>query len=218
MPDYIPQTDEGFLEFAKNLVSYASLNFSRWNVPSPQTELQAPLTAYETAFEAAQNPNRGKVDVLTKNETRDTLKKKLRVYVKAYLINNPAVTDEDKAAMGLPIHKTGKSPVQVPETVPELTVDTGTPRRHKVHYRDHGSTRRGKPAGVAGIEIRHAVLDHYPATVKELINSDFDTATPFVKDYDEADRGKKAYYCGRWEIPSEGGKGPFGEIVEAVIP
>jgi hypothetical protein len=218
MPDYIPSSDEKFLEFSKNLVAYALANFTRWSVPTPQTDLQPPLTAYEAAFQAAQSPNRGKVDVLTKNEARDALKSKIRVYVKAYLINNPAVTDEDKAAMDLPIYKKGKSPIQLPETVPELTVDTGTPRRHKVHYRDQGSERRGKPPHVAGIEIRHAILDHYPASVDELIGSDFDTASPFTKDYDEAERGKRVYYCGRWEIPKEGGKGPFGEIVEAIIP
>jgi hypothetical protein len=218
MPDYIPSSDEKFLEWSKNLYAYALANFTRWSVPTPQTELQALLTAHEAAFEAAKNPNRGKVDILAKNETRDALKKKIRVYVKAYLINNPAVTDEDKAAMGLPIYKTGRSPIQVPETVPELTVDTGTPRRHKVYYRDKGSKRRGKPPHVAGIEIRHAILDHYPASENELINSDFDTASPFVKDYDEAERGKRVYYCGRWEIPKEGGKGPFGEIVEAIVP
>jgi hypothetical protein len=87
-----------------------------------------------------------------------------------------------------------------------------------VHHRDRGSDRRGKPEGVAGIEIRWAILDHYPATNKELINSGFDTASPWVNEFDEADRGKKVYYCGRWEIPTEGGKGPLGEIVEAIVP
>jgi hypothetical protein len=218
MPDYIPSSDEKFLEFSKNLTAYALTNFTRWNVPSPQAEIQPLFAAYEAAFEAAQNPNRGKVDVLTKNEARNALKGKLRVYVKAYLINNPAVTDEDKAAMDLPIYKKGKSPVQLPGTVPELNVDTATPRRHKVYYRDQGSERRGKPPRVVGIEIRYAILDHYPASVDELTFSDFDTASPFIKDYDEAERGKRVYYCGRWEIPKEGGKGPFGEIVEAIIP
>jgi hypothetical protein len=218
MPDYIPRPDEKFLEWAKNLYNYALANYSKWAVPGPQPELHAPLAAYEAAFQSAVNPNRGRVDVLTKNETRDALKGKARVYVKAYLVNNPAVTDEDKAAMGLPVYKKGKSRIQLPDTVPELTVDTGTPRRHKVHYRDQGSERRGKPPHVAGIEIRSAILDHYPASVDELVNSDFDTASPFVKDYTEADRGKRVYYCGRWEIPREGGKGPFGEIVEAIIP
>jgi hypothetical protein len=41
---------------------------------------------------------------------------------------------------------------------------------------------------------------------------------PLVNDFGEASRGEKVYYCGRWEVAAEGGKGPFGEIVEAIVP
>jgi hypothetical protein len=71
---------------------------------------------------------------------------------------------------------------------------------------------RGKPEGVAGIEIRWALLDHYPARVAELSNSAFDTASPWVKDFDEADRDKRVYYCGRWEVPAEGARGLSGKL------
>jgi hypothetical protein len=37
------------------------------------------------AFEAAQNPNRGKVDVLTKNEAKEALTRSLRVFTRVYL-------------------------------------------------------------------------------------------------------------------------------------
>jgi hypothetical protein len=68
------------------------------------------------------------------------------------------------------------------------------------------------------VEIRWAVLDHYPASDKELINSSFDTKQPLTLEFDEGDRGKHIYLCGRWEINREGEKGPFGAIDEAVIP
>jgi hypothetical protein len=58
------------------------------------------LTAYETAFEAAQNPNRGKVDVLNKNEAKDALLGSLRSFIKAYLVYNPAVSDAGPKAAG----------------------------------------------------------------------------------------------------------------------
>jgi hypothetical protein len=216
--DYIPSNDGQFLEWAKNLYAYAVAHFSGWGVPSPQLTLEAPLAGFEAALAKLADPNYGKVDMERKKDTRKVCEKAFRVYVQAYLSRNPAVTDEDRVAMGIPVYKTTKSKRPLPETVPELEVDTGTPRRHLVHYRDRGSERRGKPEGVAGIEIRWAVLDHYPATVKELINSGYDTASPWMNEFDEADRGRKAYYCGRWEAPVEGGKGPFGEIVEAIVP
>jgi hypothetical protein len=216
--DYIPSNDGQFLEWAKNLYAYSLAHFSGWSVPSPQLTLETPLADFEAALAKLSDPNYGKVDMERKKDARKECEKAFRVYVQAYLARNPAVSDEDRVAMRIPVYKTTKSKRPLPETVPELEVDTGTPRRHLVHYRDRGSERRGKPEGVAGIEIRWAVLDHYPATVKELINSGFDTASPWMNEFDEADRGKKAYYCGRWEAPVEGGKGPFGEIVEAIVP
>jgi hypothetical protein len=34
----------------------------------------------------------------------------------------------------------------------------------------------------------------------------------------EEDRGKRLYMAGRWEIEREGVKGPFGDIVSAIVP
>ena len=62
--DYIPETDEKFLDWAKNLTVYALAHYASWQIPSPQTTIQPLLTAYETAFAAAQNPNRGKLHTL----------------------------------------------------------------------------------------------------------------------------------------------------------
>jgi hypothetical protein len=217
--DYVPDNDGQFLEWAKNLYAYALAHFAAWNIRSPQSSLEMPLDDFEDALAGLSNPNYGKVDMERKRETRKVCEKAFRVYVQGYLARNPAVTDEDRVAMRITVYKPGKSKRPEPETVPELVVDTGIPRRHKVYYRDRGSERRGRPAGVAGIEIRWAILDHYPVSVEtELFKSSYDTASPWVNDFDEADRGKKVYYCGRWEAPTEGVKGPFGEVVEAIVP
>ena len=217
--DYVPTNDGKFLKWIKSLYLYVMAHFSLWIVPSPQLTLEAPIADFEAALAKLDDPNYGKVDIERKKETRKVCEKAARVYVQGYLARNPAVSDEDRVAMEIPVYKKSKSELPVPDTVPELEVDTGTPRRHKVHYRDRGSGRRGKPSGVAGIEIRWAILDHTPVSVdEELIKSDFDTASPWINDFEESDRGKKVYYCGRWEAPAEGGKGPFGEIIEAVIP
>jgi hypothetical protein len=99
-----------------------------------------------------------------------------------------------------------------------LFVDTGTRRRLVITYRDEGSKRRGKPAGVHGIEVRWAILDTPPVHISELAHSSFDTNPPLTIDFEEDQRGKRVYLAGRWEISREGEKGPFGDIEEAVIP
>jgi hypothetical protein len=137
-------------------------------------------------------------------------KKELRLYNKAYLLYNPAVSDDDRAAMGLPIHKSGRSPVQKPETAPQLLPDAATRRIIKVYYKDEGASRRGKPAHVKGIEIKWAKLKEAPQDITELINSAFDTNPPLALEFQEHERGEKVFLCGHWEIQREGEKGPWG--------
>ncbi|MDR2053269.1 MAG: hypothetical protein LBP80_07630 [Treponema sp.] len=40
--DYIPRNDRQFLDWAKNLYTYAPAHFSGWLVPGPQLTLGAP--------------------------------------------------------------------------------------------------------------------------------------------------------------------------------
>jgi hypothetical protein len=216
--DYIPSGDAAFLEWEKNLLSYVGQKFTQWNIPTPQTTLVPLAAAFEAAFEACQNPNRGKLDTQKKNEARKSLEKELRIYNKAYLLYNPAVTDDDRTAMGLPIHKGGRSPVQPPKTSPQLLPDTSTRRIIKVYYKDEGATRRGKPAGVHGIEIKWAKLKEPPTDISELVNSAFDTNPPLELHFEEHERGEKVFMCGLWEIQREGEKGPPGGIEEVIIP
>jgi hypothetical protein len=216
--DYVPSADAAFLEWEKNLLNVILQNFSTWSSPSPQTTLAPFAAAFETAYEACRNPNRGKLDIQKKNEARKVLEKELRAYNKAYLLYNPTVTDDDRTAMGIPIHKGTRSPVKPPETAPELLPDTSTRRIIKVYYKDEGAARRGKPAGVKGIEIKWAKLKEPPKDISELINSTFDTNPPLALEFEEHERGEKVFMCGSWEIQREGEKGPSGDIVEVIIP
>jgi hypothetical protein len=77
--------------------------------------------------------------------------------------------------------------------------------------------KRGKPHGVHDAEIRWAIPDHVPVSVKELVNSDFDTASPFTLVFDGTQRGLRLYFCLRWETTTNK-KGPDGEIYSVVIP
>ena len=216
--DYIPLADGAFLEWAKTLVAFVTPKVTAFNIPAGAlTPIQGELAAYEAAFEAAQNPNRGKVDVLTKNEARDELKASLRGFTMAYLAYNPAVSDADKENMGLPLHDHTRTPSPAPATIPELELDSSVIRQISVHYRDMGSERRGKPAHVHGIELRWALLDNPPVSVEDLAKSAFDTASPYTFTFDEPDRGKTLYICPCWEN-GKGDKGPFGEIYKAIVP
>jgi hypothetical protein len=216
--DFIPHQDGTFLEWAKTLLTYVSPKLSAFNIPAETlTPIQGLFTAYETAFNAAQNQNRGKVDVLTKNEAKDALITALRAFIKGYLTYNPAVSDADRENMGLPLHDGTRTPVPAPTTIPELELDSSVIRQITVHFRDAGSEKRGKPAHVHGVELRWGFLDNAPSSVEDLKNSAFDTASPYTFNFDEPERGKVLYICPRWEN-NKGDKGPWGEIYKAIIP
>ena len=216
--DFIPHQDGAFLEWAKTLLAYIPPKLTVFNIPQTAfTPIQGLLTAYETAFNAAQNPNRGKVDVLNKNEAKEALTQSLRAFIKGFLTYNPAVSDADKENMGLPLHDGTRTPAPAPTTIPELELDSSVIRQISVHFKDAGSDKRGKPAHIHGVELRWALLDNPPVSVEDLIKSAFDTASPYTFKFDEPERGKALYICPCWEN-NKGDKGPWGEIYKAIIP
>ena len=80
--DFIPHADGAFLEWSKTLVTYAAAHLTAFKVDTAAiTPIQTLLTAYQTAYDTAEDPNRGKVDVLAKNEARDALKAALRTFI-----------------------------------------------------------------------------------------------------------------------------------------
>ncbi|MDR3199437.1 MAG: hypothetical protein LBU34_16330 [Planctomycetaceae bacterium] len=216
--DFIPQQDGAFLEWSKTLVAYATSYYTTWNIPSGAfNSIQMLLNDFETAYNQAELPNHGKVDVLRKDEARDAFKKELRAFIKSYLTYNPLVSDPDRESMGLPIHKTKHTPIPPPTTYPEAEIDTSIIRQVAIHFRDYRSENKAKPFGVHGAEIRWDTPDNPPTNVEDLRHSSFDTKTPFILTFEESDRGKRVYFCLRWEN-TKGEKGPWGEIESAIIP
>ena len=218
--NYIPDKDSEFDDFFKNLrqcvIDYTA--DGTWtHIPADAvTGFSASYVRWHTAYEKTLGPHTS-ADTAEKNRIRKVEEKYLEDFVNQYL-RNPPVTDFQRDEIGVPNKNTHHTTVPAPLTSPELTPDTGTRRRVIVHYRDEGSEKRGKPDHVHGLELRWAVLDHPPAHNKELVNSAFDTRSPLTLEFDEADRGKRVYMMGLWEIEREGIKGPPGAIVEAVIP
>ncbi|MDR1030470.1 MAG: hypothetical protein LBL76_06310 [Treponema sp.] len=222
MSDYVPSKDTTFDPWFENLKNYVvdktSSKPPAWThiLPESLTKLTGAYTLWHGAYAKTLAPHT-KVDTEAKNDAKTTAIAVIRPFVNQYLRFMP-VTNEDRTAMGIPNHSGSHTPVQVPKTSPRLLIDTSTRRRLIIHYRDEKSEHRGKPAGVHGIEVRWAILDHPAVDVKELVNSSFDTNPPLTLEFEEHERGKRVYLCGVWEIEREGEKGPFGAIEEAIIP
>jgi hypothetical protein len=167
--DYIPSGDEQFLDWAQNFLTYAASRAAAWGIAdSKVAALQALKVVYAEKLAAAKAPNRGKADVLAKNEARDALEGAVRPFYKSHIAYNEDVTDEDRVKMGVPVHNNKHSPVPPPATHPDFEIDTSELRQLTIHFRDEGSTHRGKPDGVHGAEICWEFLNAPPEKIEDL--------------------------------------------------
>ena len=166
-------------------------------------------TAYEEVDSTA---NR-----MAKDEAKDEVKSAMRDFANTSIRFNKQMNDEDKLVYGIRPPDRTATPAREPESYPEAEPDTSVLRQVTINFWDSATKKRGKPHGIHGAEIRWSILDHAPASVDELTNSDFDTASPFTLKFDEVQRGQRLYFCLRWESNTNL-KGPYGEIYSAVVP
>jgi hypothetical protein len=160
-----------------------------------QTEITAVLAmiiAFLAAWTAYQQDDSSR-NRLVKDETLEAAGTLMRDFANSSIRYNKKMKEEDKRYYGIHTPDPTPTPVPKPETYPEADVDTSIIRQVRIHFWDSETKKRGKPYGVHGAEIRWAILDHTPVSVKELVNSDFDTATPFTLVFDESQRGQRLY-------------------------
>ena len=215
--DYIPTAEGNLLPFAKNLYAYALANFARWSVPSPQAMLDALITAFETAMTAYQAPNHGKVDTLTKNEAKAALVHALRTYIQGYIARNPAVTDEDKEQMELPLRDTTPTPHPAPDLRPDTEAEPAGKGAHSVTAVNPHTLNREKPPLAAGVAFARRVRGaDEPVSAAEDMPSEYQAASTRLFQYAEADYGKVADYAAAYEN-STGKRGPWSNVTSLLI-
>jgi hypothetical protein len=215
--DYIPTNDGKFLEWVTFLFAYLNVHAETWKIdPETYAEINKLIDVYAAAYKRSEDPNRGKADVKAKNDSRDALKKAVRKYVKEYLSNNHLISDEEHERMGLPVHKTTRTPAPVATDAPWTKARTDVLRHLTFDY-GGSETSKAKPKGQHGLELSWIIADEKPVHVDALTRSAFDTHSPLTIEFDEADRGKTLWYAARWEN-TRGEKGPWSEILRAIIP
>jgi hypothetical protein len=184
--------------------------------PDEVAKLTNAYAVWHAAYEATLKPHTP-VETEAKNDARAAGEQVIRPFKRRYL-DDPPVTNEDRVAMGLPVRDLVRTPDKKPETIPEAETDSSVIRRLGIHFKDRGAKSRAKPHGVHGAEICWNVQDQPPVNIdEELVHSDFDTASPFILVFGEADRGKRVYYALRWESATNL-KGEWSEVYSAIIP
>jgi hypothetical protein len=215
----IPKDDAGFDEKQHRISDTAFANEENWGLDQDWMTgtLQPPKDEWDIAWEAYRNPDtRTPILTLSKQNARENYEPLLRKLV-AMLESNPRISAEQLKEMGIELPSHDHTPAPVATTYPEARSDTSTLRLLKLFFHDAESTHKAKPKGQHGAEIRWMILEAPPQSVKELTNSAFDTNSPLTLEFDDTERGKTVYFCLRWEN-TRGQKGPWGEILSALIP
>jgi hypothetical protein len=217
--DFIPKKEIVFYDWQRLLMDYLAIHYLNWGVPQETWENLLNLqTDYTHKYAAADNPiTRTPVAVVARQEARKDFVNLLRQVIRAFVTYNPTVTDEDRKKMELPIHKQTKTHAPIADSYPEFEIDTRLIRRLTIHYHNQKSKSKQKPQGQHAAEIAWVISNSQIINTKDLINSTISTKSPCTLEFTGDQRGKTVYFCLRWEN-TRGEKGPWSEIVSAIVP
>ena len=158
-----------------------------------------------------------KAATAAKNDAKDALASLARPAIQT-IQNNPAVTDEVRQLMGLPIPDRTRTRVPVPATRPAVQVESRPSFEHVVNWRDEMTPKsKAKPKGVRGAQIWVWIGPNPPADPAGFKWLALDSATPYLQVHDAGDVGKTAHYALRWEN-TRGETGPWSVVVSATVP
>jgi hypothetical protein len=215
----IPTSDADFNVRQQMISTAANANIQNWRLDAEwmETEFTPKKAVWDTTWAEYLNPEtRTPVIILAKQQAKKGYEAPLRQLTQM-LEHNPRVSVEELKSMGIAIPDHSNTPAPIATTYPVYTIDSGTIRHLKLNFHDQNSLHKAKPRGQHGAEIRWAILDVPPASVNDLNHSAFDTHSPFTLEFDEPERGKTVYFCMRWEN-TRGEKGPWSEILSAIVP
>jgi hypothetical protein len=216
--NYIPSADATFNSWQQQAFDYINAQSERFSIDSSAIESFENIKRdWEQKYAVASGYESTHAAIVAKQECRRAYEKFLRDFVNKYIRYNDAVTDSDRANMGLPILSTKRTPSPVPSTYPEHEVDTSVIRRITIHFKDNGASSKAKPRGVHGAEMRWVISPAQPARIEDMPHTAFDTHTPLTLEFTEEQRGNRLYFALCW-INTRGDRGPWSEIGMAIVP
>ncbi|MDR1343999.1 MAG: hypothetical protein LBJ39_01475 [Tannerellaceae bacterium] len=131
----------------------------------------------------------------------------------------PMVTNADLDNMGLPQKPSHEHhPTPVADKAPSFNVEPIGGNRLRIHFFPEGAeSKKGKPHGQHGAEIKWDFTDAPEIDPDDLTHSSFDTNSPFTLDFHVKDIGKRIAFALRWEN-NRGIKGPWSTVIFDHVP
>ena len=170
MPDYLPSTDAGLLNWSANFKTQidaftdpSQIGLTTENV----TAYNSAQASYDAAYTQAIDPStRGKATVFAKNEAKKTLVAISRELAMA-VTNSTSVTDQQRLDMGLTVRGVEPTPVPVPSEAPVIEFTSVQGNRINLRLHQPDSTSRAKPEGVKGATVFSFVGEQAPTELSD---------------------------------------------------
>lgn len=220
---YLPPRDADFAIWLANFstkITAVPANYGL--IAGDAVIIAAQNTAFQAAFLAATTPaTRTAATVAAKDAARVLAEAVARPYATA-ISRNPAVTDANKANVGVTLPDPSRTPIPAPVTAPVLSVRAMIPGQVTIDYRDATDpTARAKPDGVVGMQL-FAVFGTVPAVSADALSFIGQvTKTPTLLD-STGQSGKVLTMAGRWVTRAGPGgmaqNGPWSALVSTYVP
>jgi hypothetical protein len=175
------------------------------------------ITAANTALTTAQNETtRTPVATAQCKAAFEALTAKMRDMKKRYFLT-PPLQDADYVSLGLKVPDGTPTPSGAPSA--QVTVETYLVGRHELGVKIVYVTGSSADPANKGFRIWYSVVapgGAPPADPDDLHKSFFTKRKKDVIEFDFGDSGKTAYFA--VQIENDGKKGPWGPLVNALIP
>jgi hypothetical protein len=203
---------------ADDWISVCTTRQTDWNIPYQAiTELTTHRTTAGTALEIAKNETtRTPVATAQGKEAFDALTGFMRDFKRRYFLS-PPLLNSDYISLGLKPHDSTPTPGKVPTA--HVAVETYLVGRHELGVRLVYVDGDPRDKENRGCRIWHSVIapgETPPAKPEELRASFYTQRRKDLIEFDFGDSGKTAYFA--VQVENDGKKGPWGPLVQALIP
>ena len=215
--DWVPDKDPALAELTANLADRIGRSPDDFDLSPEQATGYANAQAdFAHALKVANNPEtHGTRTIFLKNQAKKKLVKLTRELGRQ--INNlMKVTDEQRQALGLPIHSTTRTPVGRPTHQPVVSIERT--RGRTVLGKITGPTgRRGRPAGVESIVVFMHAGPTPPDSIDGWTYADTASRSTFELAFGPSETGDTAWLTAYY-LNARGEAGPAATAVSVALP
>jgi hypothetical protein len=222
-PSYIPGPDAGFNDWLNNFSTLLTATPADFGLlAGDATAVAAVVTPWNVSYPLAINPaTRTGPAIAAKDADRTAAEQTVRPYA-IRISQNPAVTNDNKLAIGVNLPNSARTPVPPPTTQPALSLVNSVHFQMQIAYRDTSTpTSKAKPPGAIGVELRMFIGTGAVPAPDLLTTYGTLTKSPATIGFTAPDVGKTCTYFARWVTRSGPGgvaqAGPWGAPLAVVV-